>query len=157
MLRRVVAFLVAIGLILPTSVLALDSKKALYVGGTITAKVAEKSEGTLDTTDEKALIFVADKGNGVARLPYDKIDSFEYGQKASHRLKTAILLTPWSLFSKKRRHYLSLIWKDEEGKDQGAVLELGKDILRPTVMVLEVKTGKKMVFQDEEAKLHFAK
>jgi len=90
-------------------------------------------------------------------LPYAKIDSFEYGQKASHRIKTAILLTPWTLFSKKRKHYISLLWNDDEGKGQGAVLEVGKDILRPTVMVLEARTGKKVVFQDDEAKKNYAK
>jgi hypothetical protein len=156
MLRRFVALITA-AVMLPTTLWALGSSKAMYVGGTITAKIPEKTEGTLDTTSREKLIFIADKGKGVAELPYKLIDGFEYGQKASHRIKTALLLTPWSLFSKKRRHYLSFIWKDEEGNDQGVVLELGKDLLRPTVMVLEARTGKKVVFQDEEAQKHFAK
>ncbi len=156
--RRAVAVALAVGLCFSSAaVYALDGKKVLYVGGTVTAKVKENSEGRLDTTNEERLIFVADKGGGQAELPYATIDSFEYGQKASHRIKTAILLTPWSLFSKKRKHYLSLLWKDAEGKDQGAVLELGKDILRPTITVLEARTGKKVIFQDEEAKKNFAK
>ena len=37
------------------------------------------------------------------------------------------------------------------------MLEVGKDILRTTVMVLEARTGKKVVFQDEEARKNFAK
>jgi hypothetical protein len=157
MLRRFLAFLLLFGMAVPGPVLALDSEKAMYVGGTITARVPEKTEGVLDTTNPEKLIFIADKGKGVAELPYKMIDSFEYGQKASHRIKTAIFLTPWSLFSKKRRHYLSLLWKDEQGNDQGVVLELGKDLLRPTVLILEARTGKKVVFQDEEAQKHFAK
>jgi hypothetical protein len=100
---------------------------------------------------------VADKGQGTIEIPYVKVESLEYGQKASHRIKTAILLTPWSLFSKKRRHYLSVIYKDKDDKDQAVVLELGKDILRPTVLAMEARSGKKVEFQDEEAKKHYAK
>src|SRR5262245_30692235 len=148
MLRRTAALVVIATATLPTMSLALGSTKAMYVGGTITARVPEKSEGQLDTSNEQKLVFTADKGKGVAELQYKMIDSFEYGQKASHRIKTAIFLTPWSLFAKKRNHYLSLLWKDETGADQGVVLELGKDLLRPTVMVLQARTGKKVVFQD---------
>jgi hypothetical protein len=144
-------------LALPTAALALDSKKALYVGGTVTAKVPDNSEGRLDTSNEENLIFVADNSKGTAQMPYARIDSIEYGQKASHRIKTAIFLTPWSLFSKKRKHYISLMWNDDEGKGQGAVLEVGKDILRPTVTAIEARSHKKVVFQDDEARKNFAK
>jgi hypothetical protein len=145
---------------LETTALALDSKKAMYVGGTVTSLMPEKTEGTLDTTDKARLVFTPDVKSKVDRaleLPYRRITSFEYGQKASHRIKTAIFLTPFVLFSKKRRHYLSLMYKDRAGKEQGVVLELGKDILRPTVHIIETRTGKKVEFQDEEAKKHYAK
>lgn len=154
---RVVAVVLLVGMLAQVAVLALDSKKAMYVGGTMTQVVKEETEGRLSTLDEAKMVFAADKNAGVIEVPYATIDSFEYGQKASHRIKTAILLTPWSLFSKKRRHYLSIIWKDEEGKDAGVVFELGKDMVRPTFMVLEARTGKKVTFQDEEARKHYAK
>lgn len=136
---------------------ALDSHKAMYVGGTITAKIPEKTEGRLDTTDALKMVFTADKTGVVGEMPYSKITSFEYGQQASHRIKTAILLTPWSLFSKKRRHYVSVFFRDGEDKEQAIVLELGKDLLRPTIAIMEARTGQKVIFQDEEAKKHFAK
>jgi len=145
---------------LETTALALDSKKAMYVGGTVADLMPEKTEGTLDTNDKARLVFTPDEDAKVTRaleVPYRRITSFEYGQKASHRIKTAIFLTPLVLFSKKRRHYLSLMYKDRTGKEQGVVLELGKDILRPTVHVIETRTGKKVEFQDEEAKKHYAK
>jgi hypothetical protein len=156
-MKRFVVMLLLACLLFPAGLAALDGKKALYVGGTITAKIPENTEGRLNTNDETTLIFIADKTGVKAELPYAKIDSFEYGQKASHRIKTALFLSPWTLFSKKRRHYLSLMWKGEGDKTEGVVLELGKDILRSTVMVLEARTGKKVEFQDEDAKKNFAK
>ena len=99
-----------------------------------------------------------DPGKGEpAELLYAKIQSYEYGQKASHRIKTALLLSPWTLFSKKRRHYYSLMWTDEAGKDQGIVLEVGMDLVRPLSVILKARTGKDITFQDDEAKKNFGK
>jgi hypothetical protein len=57
-----------------------------------------------------------------------------------------------TLFSKKRKHYLTVGYKDEEGSDQVVVLELGKDIVRTTLAVVETRAGKQIEFQDEEAR-----
>jgi hypothetical protein len=153
------AVVVAIGIVcgVCSPVFALDGKKAMHVGGTLTGVVPEKAEGRIAITDEEQFVFTADKDQATIEIPYGKVESLEYGQKASHRIKTAIFLTPWSLFSKKRRHYLSVIYKDKDDKDQAIVLELGKDILRPTVLAMEARSGKKVEFQDEEAKKHYAK
>jgi hypothetical protein len=56
------------------------------------------------------------------------------------------------LFSKKRNHYLTISWMDGSGKEQVAVIELGKDIVRSTLPVVKTRSGKEIVFQDEEAK-----
>ncbi len=47
-----------------------------------------------------------------------------------------------SLFSRKRMHYLTIGFRDADGKDQVAVFELGKRIVRPTLTILERRTGK---------------
>ena len=57
-----------------------------------------------------------------------------------------------TLFSKKRKHYLTIGFKGEDGKDQVAVIELGKDIVRSTIPIVETRSGKKVEYQDEEAK-----
>ena len=92
-------------------------------------------------------------------IPYDSIIDLEYGQKAGRRIGaavgTAILLGPLgllTLFSKKRKHYLTVGFKDAQGKDQVAVMELGKDIVRTTLAVVETRSGKKIEYQDDEAK-----
>ncbi|MFM8532143.1 MAG: hypothetical protein ACKOEC_00875 [Acidimicrobiia bacterium] len=61
-------------------------------------------------------------------------------------------MSPVALFSKKRKHFLTVSFTDAAGKDQAAVLELGKDIVRTTLTIVETRSGKKIEYQDEEAR-----
>lgn len=143
---------------------AIDGKNAAYFGGTITAYSGAKDpvEGTLDTVNPDQLIFAANdkqfRGKTLS-IPYARIMDLEYGQKAGRRVgaavATTILLGPLgllSLFSKKRKHYLTVGFKDDMEKDQVAVIELGKDIVRATLPIVETRSGKKIEYQDEEAR-----
>lgn len=128
----------------------------MYVGGTLTA-VPEKTEGQLDTSTPEALIFSFKKGKNTVPIPYKGITSIEYGQKAGRRVGVALAVSPVALFSKKRRHYLSLTFVDESGAKQGAVFELSKGTVQPVVMSIETKSGKKVEFESEEAKKQYEK
>jgi hypothetical protein len=148
----VVACLVAIVVVLvPSPVLAVGGDKAMYVGGT--APVPEKSEGPMSTAAEDKLTFTPkQKGATPLVIPYASITSLEYGQKAGRRVAVAVLVSPLALFSKKRNHYLTISYKDAAEKEQAGVFELGKDIVRTTLKVLEVRSGKQIEYQDDEAK-----
>ena len=89
---------------------------------------------------------------GDLKIPYDRVNDLEYGQKAGRRLGVAIMVTPLALFSKKRKHYLTVGYQDDNDKQQAAVFELGKDIVRVTLASLEARTGRKIEYQDEEAR-----
>jgi hypothetical protein len=117
----------------------------MYVGGTVSA-IKEQTEGVSSTSDEK--IFLFDYGKGKLQIPYDRIESLEYGQKVSRRGGIA---SRW-IISKKRKHYLTIGYKDENGQQQSAVLELGKDIVRVTLAALEARSGHKIEYQDEDAR-----
>ncbi|MGE3275126.1 MAG: hypothetical protein AB7O67_08430 [Vicinamibacterales bacterium] len=132
-----------------TSLLAVGKDKAMYVGGTIPG-VSEKAEGRVNTSDDKALRFVGEDGS-IVEIAYRSISELEYGQKAGRRVAMAVLVSPWALLSKKRNHYLTITYKDRGGKQQAGVFELGKDIVRTTLKVLEVRTGREIEFQDAEA------
>ena len=129
-----------------------DGNGAMYVGGTLTTKVPEKTEGKLDVSQEQAARFVWKKGE--ALIPYDKVKTIEYGQKAGRRVGVAVAVTPLALFSKKRKHYLTLGFDDASGNPQGIVLELGKDTVRTVLSVFEARSGKKVEYESEEAKKH---
>jgi hypothetical protein len=127
---------------------AVGGNKAAYIGGTLTVK--EKTEGTLSTAHQTEAVFEA-KGVKVA-IPYSSIKELEYGQKAGRRVAVAVMVSPLALFSKKRNHYLTITYADAAGSEQAAVFELGKDIVRTTLKVLEVRSGKEIQYQDDEAR-----
>ncbi|HXG24218.1 MAG TPA: hypothetical protein VNJ09_06650 [Chthonomonadales bacterium] len=154
--------LVLIGLLAfqPPLFAGLNKKKARYIGGTVNG-IAEATEGKLNADDEKILNFIPDKSSGpIWSIPYERVTSLAYGQHAGRRVGATIA---WGvttlglgalpiLFSKKRRHYLTIEYTDNEGTAQAAIFELGKDITRTMLKVLEVRTGKKVEFEDEEAR-----
>ena len=121
----------------------------MYVGGTV-PNLKEKTEGKPVLTEEKAFIFKYKEGS--LTIPYDQVDSLEYGQKAGRRVGAAVVISPLFLLSHKRRHYLTVGYTDENKKQQAAVLELGKAVIRPALTVFEAKTGKKVEYQDDEAR-----
>jgi len=137
------AFLLAI----PVSA-GVGSDKAAYVGGT--EKIEEGVEGAAATGNEKEFIYEYPSGELV--IPYDQVNDLEYGEKAGRRVGLAIAVNPLFLFSKKKRHFLTIGWKDEASKQHAAVFELGKSVIRATIAILEEKTGKKVDYQDEEAR-----
>jgi hypothetical protein len=127
----------------------LGSDKTMYMGGTVNT-IKEGTEGKSSAKDDKNFMFQYEGGQ--LAIPYEDVDSLEYGQKAGRRVGVAVVLTPYALFSKKRRHYLTISYKDENDKQQAVVFELGKDVVRVLLATLEARTGKKIEYQDEEAR-----
>jgi hypothetical protein len=149
-IKWISALMAAILLINTTAAFAgLDSKKALYVGGTI--PVTEGVEGKLDASDTTHLVFNPEKG-GKYSLRYDTVTGLSYGQHAGRRVGVAMAVGVVALFSKKRRHYLTINFKNEEGKDQAVVFELGKDVTRTMIATLQARTGQKVEYEDDEAR-----
>jgi hypothetical protein len=127
----------------------IGSHDAQYVGGTV-PDLKEKTDGKPLFTDDKAFVFKYKSGS--LTIPYDQVDSLEYGQKAGRRVGVAVAVNPLFLLSHKRRHYLTVGYTDENKKQQAAVLELGKGVIRPALTTFEAKTGKKVEYQDDEAR-----
>ena len=127
----------------------LGSDKTLYVGGTVKG-LAERTEGKSSAKDDKVFVFAY--GGNKLEIPYDRINSLEYGQKAGRRVGVAIAVTWVALFSKKRKHYMTIGYLDDNDKQQAAVFELGKNVVRVTLASLEARTGKKVDYQDDEAR-----
>lgn len=152
MTRRKFIFLAAVPLanvISPALLAGIPSKKAVYRGGTLTVpKPSTKGELYVTEPDE----FVFDYGAGQLRVPYNRINVLEYGQKTGRRLGLAIVLSPAFLLSRKRKHYLTINYIDSDEGQQVAVFELGKKIVRTTLAGLEARTGLRIQYQDEESR-----
>jgi hypothetical protein len=163
-MRKAIAFCLIVSLFVPTAAMAgLGSKKAAYQGGTTKDKdfpgAKEFVEGYLDTGNENDLRFEysLNKRNKTYSIPYRQFLDIEYGQKAGRRvgasIATAVLISPvglFLLFSKKRKHFVTIGYRDEAGKEQVAVFELGKDIVRTALPILEARAGKKITYQQDE-------
>lgn len=120
-----------------------------YVGGTITA-LSNKVNGVLNTREGEVFLFET-KGVTV-QVPYDKINVVEYGQRVGRRYAEAVLLSPIFLLAKTRKHYLTVGFTDDQGKQQAMVFLVGKGEIRTMLVCLEAKTGRKVEYQDDDAR-----
>ncbi len=151
-MKQALILLLVVAVVCPTPLAAaVRGKEVMYVGGTLKA-VPEATEGTLDTDNPQTLIFNSPKGS--FEIPYDRITSLEYGQKAGRRLGVALVITVWALFSKKRRHFVTIGFTDQNNTPQGVVLEIPKGYTKTTLTILEVRSGRKVDYESEEARKH---
>lgn len=123
--------------------------KAQFIGGTISG-VRAKSGAKLDLTGGESLLFQC--GKTELRIDYRKINTLEYGQNVSRRYAAAILISPVLLLSKTRRHYVTLGYVDESGAQQALVFRVGKGDIRTVLAGLEARTGRRVEYQDAEAR-----
>lgn len=120
-----------------------------YVGGTI-AELPGKLEGRIQTTDAAVLLFESKRRN--ISIPWRDINIVEYGQRVDRRYVEAILISPLLLLSKKRTHFLTVGYADADGHQQAMVFQVEKSDVRSLLVSLEARTGRKIEFQDEEAR-----
>jgi hypothetical protein len=128
-----------------------SGEEVMYVGGTI-SELPEATEGSANIRDPKVLTFISEKGG--FEIPYSSIKTLEYGQKAGRRVGVAIVITVWALFSKKRKHFLTIGYDDSEGAPQGVVLEIAKGRAKTFITVIEARSGKKVEYESAEARNH---
>ena len=112
--------------------------------------VVRRKLDQLDSVDEQYFVFYS-KGASW-RVSYEQINLVEYGQKVDRRYLAAIVISPLFLLSKKRQHFLTLGYTDEEGRQQAMVFKVNKDDIRFLLVSLEARTGRKVQFQDDEAR-----
>jgi len=143
-----------------TGMASVGSRQADYVGGTVpTLAASTRVTGTFVTSDNRALVFNGVEPAQAIRIPYANITGIEYGQRAGRRIGATIGITAvagpaglLTLFSKKRAHFLTIEYTAGDGTTQVALFEIGKDIVKPMLIVLETRSNRKTVFQDPGVK-----
>ena len=123
--------------------------KAQFMGGTL-AGVSAKSSARLDLTGAEALAFRS--GQTELRIPFQKINTLEYGQTVSRRYAAAVLISPVLLLSKARKHFVTIGYLDGEDRQQALVLRVEKGDIRWVLASLEARTGRRIDYQDDEAR-----
>lgn len=137
-------------LILPVAAMEAKAQaRVSYIGGT-SPQVQVGSGGSIDLTDDRYLAFYSKKVQ--VRIAYDRVNLLEYGQQVSRRLLLAVAISPAFMLSKKRKHFLTIGYSDEDGRQQALIFEVDKNSIRVALASLEARTGRKIEFQDEEAR-----
>ena len=129
--------------------LLLTQSRAEYVGGTAST-LASGNSGSIELSDQRYLAFYTKRSQ--VRVAYDRVNLLEYGQKVDRRLLAAVVISPIFLLSKSRKHFLTIGYMDEEGKQQALVFRVDKGSIRSALVSLEARTGLKVQYQDEEAR-----
>ena len=143
------AALVAIIALSPLLQAGDPGSRVLYMGGTASG-VPAKSTARIAVNEEEALTLRCK--NHSFTIPYRNINTLEYGLRVSRRYIEAVVISPAFLFAKKKTHYLTIGYSDADGNQQAVVLEVNKDDIRPLLVSLEARTGRRVEFQDEEAR-----
>src|SRR6185436_4807220 len=118
-------------------------------GGTL-AELPAKLRGRMDLTGTEALLFRFAKSE--VRVDYRKVNTLEYGQNVSRRYAAAIIISPLLLLSKSRRHFVTLGYLDAAGQQQALVFRVEKGDIRAVLASLEARTGRRVDYQDNEAR-----
>lgn len=156
MKRIITVFLICA--LISGNALAVGRKKAVYIGGTIESlnKHKQASEGELNLVNEKTLAFkVKDQ---TVEVPYERITALEYQNSGKYRTTAigatvaaaffifppfALVALPFAL-KKKKKHFLTVAYKDADDRPQAMVLELGKDIEKEARAVISARSGKEI-------------
>jgi hypothetical protein len=120
-----------------------------FVGGTLSG-VPAKASAHLTLTAPDALLFEC--GGQTLNINYSKIDAIEYGQTVSRRYAAALLISPIFLFTKTRRHFVTIAYVDADGKHQALVIRVDKNDIRGFLTTLEARSGRRIEYQDDEAR-----
>lgn len=118
-------------------------------GGTLPG-IAAKARGRMHLTEPEGLVFRFKEYE--LWIDCTKVNTLEYGQNVSRRYAAAILVSPVLILSKSRRHFVTLGFVDPEGRQQALVFRVEKGDIRALLASLEARTGRRVEYQDSEAR-----
>ena len=141
------ALLSAVILVANNSALAqaVTFKKVDYFQATGEEEKKRDARIVLDPTAR--VITIADEKQGAekelfATIPYDAVTKIVYERSAHRRYKAGLLVSPWLLFSKGKKHWLTIEATGVESLPQGYVYaQLEKDNYRQILSALRSGLG----------------
>ncbi|MBV9083623.1 MAG: hypothetical protein JOZ62_13165 [Acidobacteriaceae bacterium] len=127
-----------------------SGSRSEYIGGT-RADIPGNNSGEIRLTDDVYFVFVSK--HTMVKIPYERINLVEYGQKVDRRYIAAAVISPLFMLAKKREHFLTVGFQDDNGREQALMFRINKDDVRLTLVGLEARTGRSIEYQDEEARI----
>ena len=117
-----------------------------YVGGTCPG-IKSNQSGNMQMMDKTYFVFLAKRAQ--IKIPFERINLLEYGQNVNRR---TTFIAPLLFNSKKRQHFLTIGFQDENGQQQALVFKIEKNDVRLALVSLEARTGQQIQYQDDEAR-----
>lgn len=118
-----------------------------YIGGT-RPDIPPSGSGEIRVTDEIYFVFLTKHTR--VKIPYSRINMLEYGQKVNPRYLAA-LISPVFMLAKKREHFLTVGFQNDNGHEEAMIFRINKEDVRLALVTLEARTGQPVQFQDEDA------
>ncbi len=126
-----------------------DGSRAEYLGGTV-SQIPARKDGAIRLDNSTYFVYLTNHAE--VKIPYERINLLEYGQKVDRRY-LASLISPVFMLSKKREHFLTIGYQDNDGAQQALMFKVEKNDIRLTLVTLEARTGQRVEFQDEQARI----
>jgi len=147
---RTICLTIALCLLGSIAGVASSGARVEYIGGT-RADIPERNSGEIRVTDDTYFVFRSKHTE--VRVPYARINLLEYGQKVSRRYVAAVVISPLFMMAKSREHFLTVGFQSDDGRQDAMVFRVNKDDVRLTLVALEARTGQRVEYQDEEARI----
>jgi len=114
-------------------------------------KGAEPVKGHVIFDKERKMIEFQDhKGQMIVTIPYDRIKSLLYEKTSKPRYTEAILISPFFLFSKTKKHFLTIQYSDPAGAGAFCMIHMDKSNASDIVNTAEAETGKPIERTEEK-------
>jgi hypothetical protein len=123
---------------------------AEYIGGT-RPDIPANNAGEIEVIDR--VYFVFHSKHTEVKVPFERINLLEYGQKVNRRYLAAAVISPLFMLAKKREHFLTVGFQGDDGQQEAMVFKVDKNDIRLALVTLEARTGQAIQYQDDEARL----
>jgi hypothetical protein len=92
--------------------------------------------------EKKVVEFQDNKGQMIVTIPYDKIKTLLYEKTSKPRYTEAILISPFFLFSKTKKHFLTIQYTDPAGTGAFFMIHMDKSNASDIANTAQAETGK---------------
>ena len=126
------------------------SKAEYFPKATPGQKKVKSLNGTLRfNTSQKEVQFL-NENNSVLTIPYGTVKSMSYERASKPRYAAGLLLAWPLLFTKSKKHWLTIQFTGDDGAGQFAIIRLDKSNFREALATAESETGKKIEREQEK-------
>lgn len=148
-IRWLVPLIVLSGLTFAAGASVQSTADAVYWHGRI-KELPEKKLGKLDVGDPQTLQYTWEKG--AWKVPYSQIKTVYVSMSRRSALVELDIIVGAIASARKRKLLLSLNMTDEKGNNRNGVFYLPRGPLKEFLQQLEAKTGRRVVYESEEAR-----